>query len=69
MASVIHRFTVSGTGSSEETGQTAGGQLGDEGGDVRRLGGNQAENGREDDGLELHLEELWVVEVATARIG
>lgn len=69
LTSVIHRLAVSSTGSGQETGQTAGRQLGDEGGDVRRLGGNQAENGREDDGLELHLEVLWVVEVATAGTG
>lgn len=69
LASIVHRLTVSSAGSSEETGQTAGRQLGDERGNVRRLGGYQAEDGGEDNGLELHLEKMWVVEVATAGIG
>lgn len=59
LAGVVHGLAVGSAGSSEETSQTAGRQLGDEGGNVRRLGGNQAEDRREDDGLELHLEKMW----------
>ena len=69
LAGVVRGLAVSSAGSSEETGETAGRQLGHERSDVRRLGGDQAEDGREDDCLELHLEKMLVVEVATAGMG